>query len=288
MLNIDFFLVLNALLGLCIGSFLNVIIYRLPIGLKRYWKISCQAYLKAHTIPRLSYKCLACPRSQCPYCQHTIRFRHNIPIIGYLWLRGRCHDCQKPIARQYLIFEALTAVMFFLVAWHFGLSWQWFWALWLTSILIVLSGIDMKHQILPDEITLLLLWLGLGLSVWGLFTRSPDAIIGGLLGYLILWGVANMYQLITGKFAMGHGDFKLLAALGAWLGWQSLPLIVLISALTGSLVGLGFIIFKKQSLQTPIPFGPFIALAGWIALMGGETITEAYYQMMGLPCFVLD
>jgi len=283
----NLFLGVNILLGLCIGSFLNVVIYRLPIILKRYWRISCQAYLTNHELPKLSYKYLAWPRSRCMHCDQPIRLRHNIPVLGYIWLRGRCYDCNRSISCQYLCIEILTAFLFALIAWHFGLSWHWFWALWLTSMLIILTGIDIQHQLLPDEITLLLVWLGLILSLWGLFAQSHEAIIGAIAGYLILWTFAHLYQIITGKLAMGHGDFKLLAAVGAWLGWQSLPMIVLISSLAGSLIGLGLLTFKKQSLQTYIPFGPYIAFASWIILIWGKPIMATYYHMMGLSCCML-
>ncbi len=271
-----------AVLGLLVGSFLNVVILRLPVMLERQWRLECRQFLELPEPPPEERLDLLYPPSRCPHCGHRIRAWENVPVLSWLWLRGRCSRCREPISPRYPVIEGLTAILSLAVAWRFGVSPQTLWALVLTWSLIVLSVIDYDHQLLPDAITLPLLWLGLLLSLFGVFTDPRSAIIGAAAGYLLLWAVYQSFRLITGKEGMGYGDFKLLALLGAWLGWQMLPLIVLLSSLVGALAGVALILFRRRDRGLPIPFGPYLAVAGWIALMWGETINRWYLQASGL------
>jgi leader peptidase (prepilin peptidase)/N-methyltransferase len=265
-------------LGLVIGSFLNVVIHRLPIMLEREWRQECQQFLaiecdEASTTENYN---LAVPRSQCPGCCKSLSVLENIPVISYLILRGRCSGCGMGIPFRYPAVEILTALLSVIVAWQFGATTQMVAALILTWGLIVLSIIDFDRQLLPDAITLPLLWLGLVLSVFAVFTDSNASIVGAALGYLSLWMVFQVFRCITGKEGMGFGDFKLLAVLGAWLGWLYLPLIILLSSVVGAVVGLLIILLMGHDRRLPIPFGPYLAAAGWVALIWGDRLNALY------------
>lgn len=286
LLNMPYlFTAFACLLGLLVGSFLNVVIYRLPIMMQRNWRKECADYLQIDTkelaLPQEPFN-LVLPLSRCPHCNTLIKPRHNIPIISYLFLKGRCPICRNPISSRYPIIEALTAIASAIVAWHFGYTLQTVFALILTWSLIALSFIDIDHQLLPDNITLPVLWLGLFLSLFGLFVDTRASIIGAIAGYLILWTVFHLFKLATGKEGMGYGDFKLLALFGAWLGWQHLPAIILLSSLVGAVVGLSMIIIVKRDHNIPIPFGPYLAAAGWIALLWGNELNHFYLTATGL------
>jgi leader peptidase (prepilin peptidase) / N-methyltransferase len=273
-----------ALVGLLVGSFLNVVIYRLPVMMKRSWQQECNDYLgmanESHAAEAPFN--LIFPLSRCPACNAAIKPYQNIPVISYIFLQGKCANCANPIALRYPLIEAFTAITSFIVAWHFGYYPQTLFALFLTWSLIALIFIDIDHQLLPDSITLPVLWLGLLLSVFNLFTDSHDSILGAIAGYLILWGVYKAFKWLTGKEGMGYGDFKLLALFGAWLGWQALPLIIFLSSLVGSIIGISMILIFRHDRNTPIPFGPYLATAGWIALIWGQSINELYFKVIGL------
>ena len=271
---------LAAVFGLFVGSFLNVVIYRLPIMMQRSWHTQCRELLElpAEHHPTLD---LSRPRSHCPHCGHMISAIENIPLISYLIQKGRCKHCAAAISPRYPLIELLSAVLTGITAWHFGFGWEALFAILLTWALIAMSFIDIDHQLLPDDITLPLLWLGLGLSLFTLFTDMQAAIIGAIAGYLSLWLVYWTFKILTGKEGMGYGDFKLFALFGAWFGWQSLPLIILLSSLVGAIVGLGMILLRGRDRQLPIPFGPYLAAAGWIAMLWGNEITAAYLASFG-------
>ena len=268
------------LLGLCIGSFLNVVIHRLPLMLERDWRRECRSLLAlepaAEDAAPLS---LVRPASRCPSCQAPIRPWHNVPVLGWLWLRGRCASCRAPISVQYPLVEAVTGLLSACCALKFGWSPALAAALVLTWTLIALTVIDLRTQLLPDSLTLPLLWLGLLLSIAGTFAHPAASIIGAAAGYLSLWGVYHVFRLITGKEGMGYGDFKLLAALGAWFGWQALPLIVLLSSVTGALVGVGLILLRGHDRNVPIPFGPYLAVAGWTLLIAGPELANLWLRL---------
>ena len=277
------YLSIIVVLGLLVGSFLNVVIYRLPVMLKKQWKADCIAFLEQEqSKPSVTVGIthepfnLVVPRSRCPHCGHLITALENIPVLSYLFLRGRCRECKTPISIRYPLTEILSATLAALVAWEFGVSLQASMALLLTWGLICLSFIDYDHQYLPDNITLPFLWLGLFLNLNGLFVDLPSAVIGAIAGYLTLWLVYQVFKKLTGKEGMGYGDFKLLAMLGAWLGWQALPAIILLSTLVGSVIGISLILFKQHERSHPIPFGPYLAIAGWIALLWGNEINTTY------------
>lgn len=280
-----------ALLGLTVGSFLNVVIYRLPIMMEREWRSHCLALdetsgategVTANPGQAAEKFNLSTPRSRCPHCGHAITALENIPVLSYLWLRGRCSDCGAKISLRYPLIEAITALLSVLVAWHFGFSWPALAGLFFTWALIALTMIDFDHQLLPDSITLPFLWLGLGLSLWAVFVDPRTAIIGALAGYLSLWLVYWAFKLLTGKEGMGYGDFKLLAMLGAWMGWKMLPVIILLSSAVGAVVGITLILFRGRDRSIPIPFGPYLAAAGWIALLWGEDLINSYLRLAGL------
>jgi leader peptidase (prepilin peptidase)/N-methyltransferase len=287
------FTLLVGIFGLLIGSFLNVVILRLPVIMERQWRKQCAEYLADTSNSNASAKTdaapaheerfnLATPRSRCPHCGHVITALENIPILSYLVLRGRCSSCGAGISARYPLIEAATAALSMVVAWKFGFSWETAAALILTWALIALSAIDYDHHLLPDSITLPLLWLGLVLSLFNLFTSSNDAIIGALAGYLSLWCVYWLFKLLTGKEGMGYGDFKLLAMLGAWAGWSLLLPIVLLSSLVGAAIGIALVLLRGRDRSIPIPFGPYLATAGWITLLWGHDILDAYWGWMGL------
>lgn len=270
-------------LGLLVGSFLNVVIYRLPRMLERGWRTQCRELLEpaATELPPVERFDLVAPRSHCPHCGHVITAWENIPLLSYLWLRGRCAECREPIPLRYPFVELLTGVLSGLVAWQFGFSVQTAAALPLTWGLLALSVIDLDHKLLPDVITLPLLWLGLLLSLVPVFAASQPAIVGAAAGYVVLWGVYQAFKAATGKEGMGYGDFKLLAMLGGWFGWQALPLIVLLSSLVGAVSGTLQILLRGHDRSVPIPFGPYLAAAGWMSLMWGEPISHAYLRWAG-------
>ena len=278
----SFLLLATGLLGLLVGSFLNVVIHRLPIIMRRDWQSQCDE-LNGHNNPQPTETfTLSRPRSRCPHCGHVITALENIPVLSYLLLRGRCKECKSPISPRYPLIEALTGTLSVVVAWHFGFTTACAAALLMTWALIALTFIDVDHQLLPDNITLPLLWLGLLFNLFGTFTSLNSAVIGAIAGYLSLWLVFHGFKLLTGKEGMGYGDFKLLAALGAWLGWQFLPAIVLLSSLVGAGVGISLMLLKKQQQDQPIPFGPYLAVAGWLALVWGEAINQWYLSLAGL------
>jgi leader peptidase (prepilin peptidase)/N-methyltransferase len=266
-----------------VGSFLNVVIYRLPVMMEKTWRSECEAFLGLKQTGAESGAAfnLVFPRSRCPHCQHPISARENIPLVSYMLLAGRCSQCRSPISLRYPLVELGTALVSALVAWKLGPSWQAAWALPLSWSLMCLSAIDIDQHLLPDSITLPLLWLGLFLSLFGVFTDSHSSIVGAIAGYLCFWLVFHAFKLLTGKEGMGYGDFKLLAMFGAWLGWQHLPMIVLLSSLVGAVIGVVMILVFKQDRSNPIPFGPFLGLAGWVALLWGDEITAAYLGVAG-------
>ncbi len=269
------FALASGLLGLMIGSFLNVVIHRLPIMMERDWAAQC-ADLRGETPPTCEPLSLARPRSRCPQCGHSITVLENIPVISWLLLRGRCKGCAAPISLRYPLIEALTGLLFAFAAWHFGFTAAGMGALILIAALIALTAIDFDTQLLPDDITLPLLWVGLALNAFSIYTDLKSAVIGAMAGYLSLWSVYWLFKLTTGKEGMGYGDFKLLAALGAWLGWQMLPLTILLSSLVGAVVGIALMVFTRHGRNVPIPFGPYLAVAGGIALIWGAPLTRAY------------
>lgn len=273
------------ILGLLVGSFLNVVILRVPQMLERQWRSHC-AELQQEDQPSAAVAeepfNLITPPSHCPKCHHRISARENIPLLSYLFLRGRCAACGTTISPRYPLIEAACAALSMVAIWHFGFGWEGAAALLLTWALIALSVIDFDHQLLPDNITLPFLWLGLSINLFALFTSLESAVIGALAGYLSLWSVYQLFKWITGKEGMGYGDFKLLAMLGAWLGWQYLLPIILISSVVGAVTGLTLITLRGRDKNIPIPFGPYLAIAGWIVLLWGEQITSAYLTWMGI------
>ncbi len=274
---------LVTVIGLIVGSFLNVVIYRLPLMMQRQWRNECLQFLSQPADPAIQERFnLFLPLSRCPHCQTGIKPYQNIPVLSYLLLKGRCASCSVAISIRYPIIEALTGILSAMVALNLGFSAALPWALVLTWSLIALSFIDLDSQLLPDSITQPLLWLGLFLSVFTIFASPDSSIIGTISGYLSLWTVYQVFKLTTGKEGMGYGDFKLLALLGAWLGWQFLPLIILLSSCVGAVVGLAMIIFAKHDHQIPIPFGPYLAAAGWIALIWGGKLNALYLGFVGI------
>ena len=267
------------LLGLCVGSFLNVVIHRLPKMMEQDWHAQC-ADLRGETPSTATVLTLARPRSRCPSCGHQITVLENIPIISYLLLRGRCSSCGTSISPRYPVVEAITGLLSAYAVWHFGPTLQGVGALLLIWALIALTGIDFDTQLLPDSITLPLLWLGLAFNLAGTYVDLFSAVIGAMIGYLTLWSVFWLFKLATGKEGMGFGDFKLLAALGAWLGWQMLPAIILLSSIVGAVVGISLIVATRHGRNTPIPFGPYLAAAGVIALFWGPQLTRSYLGLM--------
>jgi leader peptidase (prepilin peptidase)/N-methyltransferase len=272
------------LFGLAIGSFLNVVIYRLPVMLERNWRSQCREILEPNKKPPNTAKRfdLVAPGSSCPHCGHAITALENIPVLSFLWLRGKCSACAKPISWRYPLVELLTGGLTAMVAWYFGYGIAALAGMVLTWSLIALSFIDFDRQLLPDDITLPLLWAGLLLNVFAVFTPLSSAVIGAAGGYVFLWLVYQIFKLVTGKEGMGYGDFKLFAVLGAWLGWQNLPLIILLSSLVGAVVGITFILLFGRDRHLPIPFGPFLCVAGWVALLWGDTLTHYYLQFARL------
>ena len=299
------------LLGLVVGSFLNVVIYRLPIMMERSWRAqasdilvtseptspgsesasssSAPASSASEPAPPADRFTLATPRSACPACKTPIKAVHNIPVVSWLWLRGRCAACKAPISVRYPAVELATGLLSAWAAWHFGFGAAAACAIPITWALIALTGIDIDHQLLPDSITLPLLWAGLLAAVAigplpgaALPVSPKDAIIGAAAGYLSLWAVFHAFRLVTGKEGMGYGDFKLFAALGGWMGWKVLPLVILLSATTGALLGISMIVLRGRDRAAPMPFGPYLAAAGWLAMLYGHELVDGYLRMSGL------
>ncbi|WP_460045690.1 prepilin peptidase [Pseudomonas sp. S2_H01] len=275
------FILCTLVLGLLVGSFLNVVVYRLPKMMLRDWKAQAREVLELPAEPQTETFNLVLPHSRCPHCSHKIRAWENLPVVSYLVLGGKCSSCKAPISKRYPLVELACGLMSAFVAWHFGFGWQAGAVLLLSWGLLSMSLIDADHQLLPDAIVLPLLWLGLIVNAFGLFASLTDALWGAVFGYLALWCVFWLFKLITGKEGMGYGDFKLLAMLGAWGGWQILPLTILLSSIVGAVLGLILLRMRNVETSTPIPFGPYLAIAGWIALLWGDQITTSYLQIAG-------
>jgi leader peptidase (prepilin peptidase)/N-methyltransferase len=268
------------LFGLIVGSFLNVVIFRLPIMMEREWREQCTELLSTGTTANDATEVfnLVQPRSRCPTCARPITALQNVPLLSYILMRGRCACGEQRIAAQYPLVELSGGVLAAIVAWHYGFGWQALFAIVLTWALISLSVIDMNTQLLPDSITQPLLWLGLLVNVSGVFTDLESAVLGAIFGYLILWIVYQVFKIVAKKEGMGYGDFKLLAMLGAWMGWQMLPLTIVLSSLVGSVVGVTLIVTRGRDRNLPMPFGPYLAAAGWISLLWGNQISGSYMR----------
>ncbi|MCP3752283.1 A24 family peptidase [Pseudomonas sp. SBB6] len=275
------YLSIALLLGLIIGSFLNVLVHRLPIMLERQWQAEAREVLELPSEAQAPRFDLLLPPSQCPHCAHRIRPWENIPVISYLALRGRCSSCQARISPRYPLVELACGALTLFVAWRFGVTGTALALLLLSWGLLAMSMIDIEHHLLPDALVLPLLWLGLIVNAFEMFVPLEDALWGTVAGYLSLWSVFWVFKIITGKEGMGYGDFKLLAMLGAWGGWQILPLTLLLSSLLGALIGLIMLRLQRKQASTPIPFGPYLAIAGWIALLWGGQITTSYLKYSG-------
>ncbi len=276
-----FYLVTVFIFSLLVGSFLNVVILRLPVMMKKEWREECCEFLELENTQAAQESFnLVFPRSRCPKCGHLITALENIPVISYLFLKGRCSECGTKIPIRYPAIELLTALMSVCVAFYFGVTIQALFAIFLTWALISLSIIDIDEQLLPDNITLPVMWLGIALNVFGVFTTLQASVLGAIFGYGSLWIVYIVFKLVTGKEGMGHGDFKLLALLGAWFGWQVLPLVIVMSSLVGAIIGISMVIFKSHDRTVPIPFGPYLAIAGWISMIWGSYIMSAYLNLM--------
>ena len=273
--NLTFFIVLTSLIGLAVGSFLNVVIYRLPKMMEQEWHQQCRELQGVENTEQIKFT-LATPHSACPSCGHQISAMENIPVISYLVLKGKCRACQANISLRYPLVELLTATLAGLVAWKFGYTTATVFALIFTFALIALTFIDADTQLLPDDITLPLLWLGLLFNLNAGFTDLHSAVIGAMAGYVSLWSIYWLFKLVTGKEGMGYGDFKLLAAIGAWFGWQLLPAVILLSSISGAVIGIALILFSKHGRENPMPFGPYLAIAGVAALFFGEQLSHFY------------
>ncbi|MCH2058788.1 MAG: A24 family peptidase [Thalassotalea sp.] len=275
-----FYLLSVTIFSLMIGSFLNVVIYRLPKMMEYTWYHECREYLSdevpAKPTRDLKPITLSKPNSACPKCGKAIKFYENIPVISWLILKGKCSNCKTPISKRYPIVESVTALLGFVVASHYGVTWMAFWVLLLTFALIALTMIDLDHMLLPDQITLPFLWLGLLLNLNGLIVPLEEALIGAVAGYMSLFSIFWLFKLLTGKDGMGHGDFKLVALFGAWMGWQLLPLLILMASFVGAIVGISLMMFKNHQRDQAIPFGPYLAVAGWICLLWGNGIWSWY------------
>lgn len=270
------FAVTAGLFGLMVGSFLNVVIHRLPKMMERDWHSQCAELRGEDPVSPAEPLSLATPRSRCPHCGHMITALENIPVLSWLFLRGKCSACKAPISFRYPLVEATTGLLSAYAAIHFGPGVAAIGAILLIWAMIALTGIDFDTQLLPDSITLPLIWLGLLFNLFGTFTTLSSAVIGAMAGYLSLWSVYWAFKLATGKEGMGYGDFKLLASIGAWLGWQMLPVTILLSSLVGAIVGVGLIVLVKRGRNVPIPFGPYLAAAGLLALFWGKELNHSY------------
>lgn len=279
--NITAFALTVGLIGLLIGSFLNVVVYRLPKMLMRDWHAQAREVLELPAQDQAETFNLVLPNSACPHCNHEIKPWENIPLLSWLFLRGKCSSCKQPISMRYPLVELACGLFSAVIAYQFGVSWEALAMLVLTWGFLAMSLVDADHQILPDVLVLPLLWLGLILNSTGLFTNLTDALWGAVIGYMSLWTLFWLFKLITGKEGMGYGDFKLLALIGAWGGWQVLPLTILLSSVVGAVCGVIILRLQRNSFSNPIPFGPYLAIAGWIALIWGEQITSSYLQFAG-------
>lgn len=290
--NPEYFTGVIFLFGLMFGSFFNVVIYRVPVMMQLEWLENCRDFIKemfgklpkeleAHpeSLPKPPFN-IAKPDSTCPHCGHKIRWYENVPLASYVALKGKCSSCKNTISLRYPIIELVTALLSGFAAWNFGFGWETAAALAFTWALICLTMIDFDHKLLPDQITLPLMWLGLLLNMQGMFASLEDAVIGAVAGYMCLWSLYWAFKLLTGKEGMGYGDFKLLAALGAWMGWQYLLLILVLSSMVGAVVGVSLIVIKGRDKNIPIPFGPYLAAAGWIAFFWGEAILRQYQRFL--------
>jgi leader peptidase (prepilin peptidase)/N-methyltransferase len=275
------FIFISGFVGLLVGSFLNVVIHRLPEMMEREWRAQCAELSGAEKTVLEPYN-LVTPRSACPHCSHPISALENIPVISYLFLRGKCKKCSAPISIRYPIVEIVSCILSAFAAWHFGYGLAGLSAILLVWALLALTCIDLDTQLLPDDITLPLLWLGLLFNLSNTFTSLTDAVLGAICGYLILWSVYWLFKFATGKEGMGYGDFKLLAAIGAWLGWQMLPLVIMLSSVVGAIVGITLIVAVKHGRDIPIPFGPYLAGGGLIALFWGTHLTQSYLQLFSV------
>jgi leader peptidase (prepilin peptidase)/N-methyltransferase len=268
--------------GAVVGSFLNVVIYRLPVMMQREWRHDCLEFLEQPADTGIEKFNLSTPRSRCGQCSHQITALENIPVVSYLVLGGKCSACKTRISPQYPLVELFSAIVSVIVGWQFGVGPQALAALLMTWCLIAASGIDIGHKLLPDNITLPLLWLGILLSLFDVFVSLEDSVIGAMAGYMSLWSVFILFKLVTGKEGMGHGDFKLLAMLGAWLGWKPLLVVILTSSLVGATIGIAMILLRKTERGTQIPFGPYLAAAGWMTLLWGDPLMRFYFSLFGL------
>lgn len=274
------FLAFAGLLGLLVGSFINVVAYRLPIMLERQWQREAQEVLGLPVQEHERFD-LCLPASRCSHCGHRIRAWENIPVLSYLALRGRCSACKAAIGIRYPLVELGCALLSVVVAWQFGPTLQTLLGLVLTWSLLSLSLIDSDHQLLPDALVKPVLWLGLACNAFGLFVPLSEAVWGAIIGYLSLWAVYWLFKLVTGKEGLGYGDFKLLALIGAWGGWHVLPLTLLLSSVVGALIGVCLLRLRKASMGSTMPFGPYLAIAGWIAMLWGDEIYASYLQLLG-------
>jgi leader peptidase (prepilin peptidase)/N-methyltransferase len=274
--NSTIYIIVASLIGLVVGRFLNVVIHRLPIMMEMDWREQCESLKGIDNTAKTTKYNLITPRSNCPHCKKTISTWHNIPVISFLLLGGRCQECKAPISWRYPSVEIISAVLVGLAAYTFGFSINALAASVFVLALITLTFIDFDAQLLPDDITLPLLWLGLLFNLNGGFTDIQSAIIGAVAGYLILWGFYWLFKLITGKEGMGYGDFKMLAAIGAWFGWAMLPAVILVSSISGSIIGIALMVFAKKGRNNAIPFGPYLALGGIVALFWGHQLSHLY------------
>jgi len=276
-----FYLFSLFVLGAVVGSFLNVVIYRLPVMMQREWRQDCLEFLEQPAEREADKFNLSTPRSRCANCGHQITALENIPIVSYLVLGGKCSSCQASISAQYPLVELFSALVSVVVGWQLGVSLQTGAALLMTWSLIAASGIDIGHKLLPDNITLPLLWLGIFLSLFDVYVDLETSVIGAMAGYMSLWSIFILFKLITGKEGMGHGDFKLLAMLGAWLGWKPLLVVILTSSVVGAVVGISMILMRLTERSTQIPFGPYLAAAGWMTLLWGDQLLQFYFSLFG-------
>ncbi|MDX1443608.1 MAG: A24 family peptidase [Gammaproteobacteria bacterium] len=278
-----FWITACTLLGLLVGSFLNVVIYRLPVILEREWQGQAREILELAPEEDQETFNLVTPRSRCRECDAPITAAQNVPVFSYLFLAGKCRHCRAPISVRYPLIELLTGFLTGFTAWYFGFSFEAVGGFLLVWLLIAMTFIDFDTQLLPDNLTLPLLWLGLLFSLGGAFATPTEAIIGAAAGYLSLWSIYHAFRLLTGKEGMGYGDFKLYAALGAWMGWKVLPMIILLSAGAGAIIGGAMILLAGHERQVPIPFGPFLAIAGLIAFFYGDNILSWYLGLYARP-----
>jgi len=282
--NPTFFLIVVGLFSLLIGSFLNAAIYRIPIMLQQSWREECEELFGGESeqnTPKEKFN-LMVPRSQCPSCGHMITALENIPVLSYLFLGGKCSSCKNKISIQYPALEILTTLVSIFVAWNFGFGWQTLAALLFTWVLILLSMIDAKTMLLPDNLTLPLMWFGIAVNYHGLFVDLQSSVLGAMFGYLSLWSLFHLFKLITGKEGMGYGDFKILAAIGAWGGWQILPFTVFAASTLGAIIGILLIVIQRNKESQPIPFGPWLALAGFIGFIWRDEIITTMGRYFGL------